>query len=86
MNASLVEKARCEALFASDVPTVHHLSAAEVAAAVRSALARFGGTRGCAAHMAGCFGDDPELAAARMRWAIETVREARATARVPAGT
>ena len=74
MYPSLVETARCEALFASDVPAAATLSAAEVTAAVRLALLRFGGSRGCAAQMAAEYGDHPELAAARMRWAIATVR------------
>jgi hypothetical protein len=32
--------------------------------------------QGCAAHLAGDFGDHPETAAARMRWALDTVRAA----------
>ena len=60
--------ARREALFVSalqpsDVPT-----ADVIAGAITSAMHRFG-PRGCAARMAHEFGDHPEAAAARMRWA-----------------
>jgi len=39
-----------------------------IAGAITSAIHRFG-PRGCAARMAQEFGDHPETAAARMRWA-----------------
>jgi hypothetical protein len=60
--------ARREALFASalqpsDAPTEEMITGAIV-----SATRRFG-PRGCAARMAQEFGDHPEAAAARMRWA-----------------
>jgi hypothetical protein len=60
--------ARCAALFASalqpsDTPTV-----VMIATAIRSAVQRFG-ARGCAERMAQEFGDHPEAAAQRMRWA-----------------
>jgi hypothetical protein len=60
--------ARREALFVSalqpsDGPTVD-----EIAVAIVSAMHRFG-AGGCAARMAEEFGNHPEAAAARMRWA-----------------
>lgn len=58
----------CEALFASalqrsDAPT------AEVVADAISKTARALGSGGCASRMAQEFGDHPEAAAERMRWA-----------------
>ena len=73
--------ARREALFVSalqpsDVPTGDM-----IARAIVSAMHRFG-PRGCIARMAQEFGDHPEAAAARMRWA----RQLAAQDKVPAST
>ncbi|HEU4426872.1 MAG TPA: hypothetical protein VFR67_30435 [Pilimelia sp.] len=65
--------ARATALFVSDLPATGHLSRTEVEAAIRHALRTHGGTRGCAADMAATYGDYPELAAPRMRWARRVV-------------
>ena len=59
---------RCEALFASglqpsDSPTAHM-----VAEAITCTVQQFG-VRGCAGRMAQEFGDHPDAAATRMRWA-----------------
>lgn len=62
-----------EALFASDVPTGEKLSPAETSDAVERALHRYGGFDECAVELAGAYGDCPETAAARMRWANEIV-------------
>lgn len=72
--------ARAAALFASDLPAASHPSARAVDAAIAGAVRRCGGTRGCVAHMAAAYGDYPETAAERMRWArgvVETAYEAR---------
>ncbi len=61
--------ARAAALFVSDVSAAEQPSDAEVDAAIRTALRAHGGSRGCAADMAAAYGDHPELAAPRMRWA-----------------
>ncbi|MEJ3749508.1 hypothetical protein WEI85_40385 [Actinomycetes bacterium KLBMP 9797] len=60
---------RAEALFASDLPTGAAPAPAQVVSAVRAAVRRYGGTRGCVAELAHAYGDYPETAAARMRWA-----------------
>src|SRR2546430_6384154 len=65
--------ARAEALFVSDLSTADHPSDAQVAAAIRHALRTHGGSRGCAADVAAAYGDHPELAAPRMRWARSVV-------------
>jgi hypothetical protein len=61
-------KARREALFVSALQPSDAATADEIAGAIVWAMHRFG-PRGCAARMAQEFGDHPEAAAARMRWA-----------------
>jgi hypothetical protein len=65
--------ARAEALFASSVQSSQTPQDGEVRQAVAEAFARLG-SRGCAADVAGEFGDHPDVAVARMRWAIATVK------------
>ncbi len=67
-----VNDARCEALFASrlqpsDAPTPEAVRA-EISAATRQF-----GIRSCASQMAQEFGDHPEAALDRMRWARQLV-------------
>jgi len=61
-----------EALFASTLqpsdPTPR-----EVRVAVRASLRKHHGSRGCAAFCATEYGDHPETAAMRMRWALALV-------------
>ncbi|MER7274212.1 hypothetical protein ABT369_07150 [Dactylosporangium sp. NPDC000244] len=64
--------ARAEALFVSSVQSSESPAAVEVRKAVAESFARLG-SRGCAACVAGEFGDHPEVAVARMRWAIAMV-------------
>ena len=61
--------ARAAALFASDLPAGSRPSALVVGTAIAEAVRRCGGTRGCVARMAAAYGDYPEIAAPRMRWA-----------------
>ena len=61
--------ARAAALFASDLATGSRPCAPVVDAAIAGAVRRYGGTRGCVARMAAAYGDYPETAASRMRWA-----------------
>src|SRR6266496_2883478 len=65
--------ARAEALFASDLSAASEPTAAEVADAIRRAIHLHGGTRGCAAELAAAYGDRPETAVPRMRWARRVV-------------
>lgn len=65
--------ARAEALFTSALSTTSQPDLAEVAAAIKSAVRAHGGTRGCAVEVAGEYGDHPETAAPRMRWARQVV-------------
>ncbi|MEU4690969.1 hypothetical protein [Actinoplanes sp. NPDC023714] len=64
---------RAEALFASDLPQSAFPDFTEVSAAIARTWRRHGGSRGCAAVLATEYGDHPETAAARMRWALRTV-------------
>ncbi|GAA4261989.1 hypothetical protein [Dactylosporangium darangshiense] len=64
--------ARAEALFVSSVQSSETPPDGVVRRAIADAFARLG-SRGCAACVAGEFGDHPEVAVARMRWAIATV-------------
>lgn len=67
--------ARAEALFCAPVPA-SPLTRAECTAAIQAAVrTHHGHVAECAADMAYAFGECPEVAAARMRWARETVAE-----------
>ena len=69
------EAVRAEALFASPLQPSDRPTAPEVREAVAATLRRLR-IQGCAAHLAGDFGDHPETAAVRMRWALDNVRAA----------
>jgi hypothetical protein len=68
--------ARAAALFASDLPAGSRPTAFAVEAAIADAVRSCGGTRGCVAIMAAAYGDCPETAAPRMRWARGVVLSA----------
>mgnify|MGYP007039553536 CR=1 FL=1 len=61
--------ARAEALFTSHISAGSTPSHADVDAAIRVAIRSHGGTRGVTADVAAAYGDHPETAAPRMRWA-----------------
>jgi hypothetical protein len=67
-----INDARCEALFASKLRQSDTPTAAELAEIV-STMVRQHGVSGCASLMAWEFGDNPEVAAARMRWVRQLV-------------
>ena len=69
-----ITAARAAALFVSDVSVAAHPTDAEVDDAIRRSLRTHGGSRGCAADLAAAYGDRPELAASRMRWALGVVQ------------
>jgi hypothetical protein len=72
-RSSLLAVARAEALFVSDVSAITPLTRPQAEAAIRGAVRRHHGTRGCVAVLADAYGSHPELAATRMRWARRTV-------------
>jgi len=67
-----LQTARAEALFTSDLP-LESVTREQVDAAIQSALRLHGGVVGCAAQMAAAYGERPETAVPRMRWALSTV-------------
>ena len=67
--------ARAEALFASTADTGQWLGREELATVIRGAVRRYGGIRGCAEQMAFAYGEHPEAAAERMRWARRCVKD-----------
>ena len=68
--------ARADALFASDMSAGSYPTVAEVCTAIRQALRAHGGARGCRGEVAAAFGDYPEVAVMRMRWARQVVLSA----------
>ncbi len=69
LSASAV---RADALFASALQRSDEPSAGQVRRAIAAAIAARGGP-GCAALVAQAFGEHPETAVTRMRWAHTTV-------------
>jgi hypothetical protein len=67
-----INQVRAEALFASTLQRSENPTATQVRAGIASAVREFG-SRGCAARMAQAFGDAPESAVMRMRWARQAV-------------
>jgi hypothetical protein len=63
---------RADALFASALQPSDPLSASRIRQAIAVALDAYGGA-GCAGRVAQEFGDHPETAAGRMRWARASV-------------
>ena len=70
-----VSAARADALFASVLQRSDEPSARQVEQAVTAAIGAFG-ERGCAARVAQAYGEHPETAVARMRWARTMVADA----------
>ncbi len=67
-----VTAARADALFASSLQRSDEPSALQVRQAIAAATREFGGL-GCAARVAQEFGEHPETAVRRMRWARTAV-------------
>src|ERR1700734_2962793 len=63
---------RAEALFLSALQPSGSPSADEIRRTVTTTLRRLG-ARGCAAQVAGEFGDHPDTAVARMSWALAAI-------------
>ena len=67
-----ISTARADALFASTLQRSDEPTVAQVHGAIAAALAEFG-IQGCAARVAQAYGEHPETAAPRMRWARAAV-------------
>jgi hypothetical protein len=85
MTGLNVNDERCEALFASALQRSDVLTAETVTEAI-SQTVRALGSSGCACRMAQEFGDHPEQASDRMRWAREVLGDLPAGAPAPATT
>jgi len=72
LSASAV---RADAVFTSDLQRRNDPGADQVRQAIEAAIRTFG-CSGCAGRVAQEFGDHPETAVIRMRWARSVVREA----------
>ena len=70
-----ISTARADALFASPLQRSDQPTVAEVHQAIAAALAAFG-IRGCAARVAQAYGEHPETAGPRMRWARAAIAAA----------
>jgi hypothetical protein len=66
--------ARAQALFTSDLSAHCEHTQTEVVAAIRHAFRTHNGIRGCAAEVAAAYGEHPETAARRMRWARAVIQ------------
>ena len=66
-----IGNARADALFASALQRTDEPGVARVNQAITAAIRAFG-TRGCAARVAQAYGEHPETAVMRMRWARAT--------------
>jgi hypothetical protein len=82
MSRRTISAVRSEALFVSALQPSQEPSARQVQQAVAAAIRQFG-SRGCARRVAQEFGDHPDAAAARMRWARQAAAEAFARPGVP---
>jgi hypothetical protein len=65
-----------EALFASPLQPSDHPAEAQIREAIVTSLRQHHGTAGCAAVMAAEFGKYPDVAAARMQWALSVLAAA----------
>ena len=74
MYSQDVDATRCEALFASALQSSDRPTKAEIRNAIAKAVRELG-SGGCACRMAQEFGDHPEAAVARMKWARDRVAE-----------
>lgn len=74
-KASALETTRVEALFASHLQISEPVTPESVREAVTVTVRRYG-SQGCAALVAQEFGEHPETAVCRMRWALSAVRRA----------
>jgi hypothetical protein len=73
-STDLLSISRAAALFSSDLPAGLEPTLSQVEAAIRRAICTYGGVLGCTAELAAAYGERPETAAPRMRWALRTVK------------
>jgi len=84
-----ITAARAAALFVSSLSASDDPTSAQIEAAIQHSLLTHGGSRGCAADVAAAYGDYPDVAVIRMRWArslVVRLYSRRAPARRPVRT
>jgi hypothetical protein len=64
------QSVRAEALFVSLLQPSEVPTATQIAEAIAASLRSHGGVTGCAAAVAAEYGEHPDVAVTRMRWAI----------------
>ena len=74
LTQTTMNDARCQALFCSWLQPSDFPTADMVATAINRAVQQFG-IPGCACRMAQEFGDHPDTAARRMRWACQLIAQ-----------
>jgi hypothetical protein len=84
MNSDHSRLAYARAVFASHLPTGSHPLQAEFAAAITDSIHRCAALGGCECLVAQEYGDHPDTAAARMRWALQLTRDLSSTSIVSA--
>jgi hypothetical protein len=72
--------ALADALFTSDLSARCEHTRTKIATAIGYAISTHTGTGGCAAEVAAAYGEHPEMAARRMRWARAVIEGAGAAA------
>ena len=72
------------ALFASSLQPSERPTVEQAQAAVQDSLRRYAGVRGCAAYYASEYGEHPDIASARMRWALTLAAQIARPARIAA--
>ena len=72
-RSAILAAARATAVFASNLSSESTPTADQVDAAIRNAMVRYGGIRGCIGELAEEYGNHPETAPRRMRWARQLV-------------
>ena len=82
MNHLSINEVRADALFVSSLQRSDQPSTGQVRRAMADTVRQFGG-RGCVGLVAQEFGEHPDLAAARMRWALRLTASAFAGPSVP---
>ena len=81
MSREMIFVARAEALALSSASAAEPLDRARADAAIRASIRCHGGVRGCLAALAQEFGEHPDTAPSRMKWARRTVAEVYADSR-----
>jgi hypothetical protein len=73
MSRQMLSLARAQILAVSSLSSAAQLDRGSVDAAIRATVRSYGGVNGCVAALAQEFGEYPETAPLRMRWAKQAV-------------